>query len=231
MRPGAKQRFHCVPDHRDPRRAANQHDFIDLLDGDAGVSDTGPAGTQRAVDDIGDQLFEQFPGNFALVVPALILELDGRREHERKLLLGLDYSAAQCLYSFAVGGEVAPPLGLNVLEADADEPVVDIVAAQVRVAVSRQDFENPFVQLENGDVERAAAQVIDGYDPLFAFVETVRQSGGGRLVHQPQHVEAGDAARVLGGLPLRVIEVGRHGDDRLRDRLSQMRFGVLLELS
>ena len=39
---------------------------------------------------------------------------------------------------------------------------IDIVAAEPRVAVRREHFEDAVVQLQNGDVERAAAEIVDG---------------------------------------------------------------------
>src|SRR5205085_7000607 len=61
-------------------------------------------------------------------------------------------------------------------------------------------------------------------------LERVRQGGGGRLVEDIEDFEAGDTAGVLGGLAARVVEVRRHGDDRLAHRAdAQLR--VLDELT
>ena len=61
---------------------------------------------------------------------------------------------------------------------------------------------------------------------LVQAIQTVRQSGGGRLVDDAENIEASNAAGGLGGSALRVVEVRRHGDDSLgkseekRDRTS-----------
>ena len=62
------------------------------------------------------------------------------------------------------------------------------------------------------------------------LVEPVGQRGGGRLVDDPQDVEAGDLAGLLGGLALGIVEVGGNGDHRRRDIAAQVGLGVPLEL-
>ena len=67
--------------------------------------------------------------------------------------------------------------------------------------------------------------------PILGAVQAVGQRGRGGLVHQAQHFQSGHAARVLGGLPLRIVEVSGHGDHRLRDRRAEKPLGVALELA
>ena len=71
--------------------------------------------------------------------------------------------------------------------------VVPVVAAEVGVAVGRLDLEHAVADLEHGNVERAAAQV-EHRDllVLLLLVEAVGQRRGGRLVDDPQDLEAGD---------------------------------------
>ena len=107
---------------------------------------------------------------------------------------------------------------------------VDVVAAESRVAVGGEDLENAFVQFEDGDVERAAAEIVDrDFRFLLEPVEAVGQRGGGRFVDDALDVESGEAARFLGGVALRVVEVGRDGDDRARDRFAERALDVGLQ--
>jgi hypothetical protein len=77
-------------------------------------------------------------------------------------------------------------------------------------------------ELEDGDVERAAAQVEHRDRAVHVLAEPVGERRGRRLVDDADHVEAGDLAGVLGGLALPVIEVRRHGDDRLLDAVAEV---------
>ena len=74
-------------------------------------------------------------------------------------------------------------------------------------------------------------KIVDGDGSLFGAIEAVGQRGGGGLVDQAQHFKAGHAARVFGGLALRVVEVGGNGDDGLGDGRAEEALGVALELA
>ena len=109
---------------------------------------------------------------------------------------------------------------------------VDIVAAESGIPARRQDLENAVVQLQNRDVESAAAQ-IENRDLRFRLqlVEPVGERRGGRLVDDPLDGETGGFARCFGGVALRIVEVGRDGDDGARDRPLERRFGIAFQFS
>src|ERR1700761_2186125 len=126
--------------------------------------------------------------------------------------------------------------GADLVEGYGEEEVVDVVAAEVGVAVGGDDLEDAFVELEDGDIEGAAAEIVDGDDlaliaAFFGAVETVGEGCGGWLVDQTQDVEASHAASVAGGLALRVVEVGGDGDDGLGNGRAEVSLGVALELA
>ena len=119
---------------------------------------------------------------------------------------------------------------LNSCDDPLDDPLVEVVAAEVGVAVRGLDLDHSFSYLEDGDVEGAAAEVVDGDGLVLLLVEAVGEGGGGGLVDDAEHLEAGDLARVLRGLALRVVEVGGNGDDRLRHLLAEVLLGGVLHL-
>ena len=115
-----------------------------------------------------------------------------------------------------------------------DQPVhqhvIDVVTTEVGVAVGRDHLHDVVTDLEDRDVEGAAAEVVDGDDLVGFLVEAVGERRRGRLVDDALHVETGDLAGVLGGLALRVVEVRGHGDHGFGDLLAQVVFGRLLQL-
>ena len=129
-----------------------------------------------------------------------------------------------------VAAQIDALLLLELVGQIVDQPHVEIFAAEEGVAVGRLHLEHAVADFENGNIERAAAEVIDRDGAGLALVETVGERGRGRLVDDAQHFEAGDLAGVLGGLALRVVEIGRNGDDRLLDLGAEIGFRRLLHL-
>ena len=86
--------------------------------------------------------------------------------------------------------------------------LVEVVAAEMSVAVGSGYFKNAVADVENRNIERSAAKVVDGDFLVVLFVETVSQRCGGRLIDDTKHFEAGDFTGVFGRLALTVVEVG-----------------------
>jgi len=65
---------------------------------------------------------------------------------------------------------------------------------------------------------------------LNLLVETVGNGGSGGLVDDSENVETGDETGILGSLTLRVVEVGRDGDNGVVDSLTEVRLRSLTHL-
>ena len=103
-----------------------------------------------------------------------------------------------------------------------DQAVVEVLSTQMCVACCGLYLEDTRVDGQQGNIKSASAQVKDedvllARVPLGLLVQAVGNGGSGGLVDDAQHVEPGDGAGILGGLPLGVIEVRRDSDDRLAD--------------
>ena len=208
---------------------------MDLPRAQARVFHAGPAGLLQLVEQFGDQPLQLGAGD--LEVQVLGTARVGRDErqvdvglHRRgQFDLGLFRGFLQALQRHLVVAQVDALVLLELVRQVADEPHVEVVAAQVGVAVGGLDLEDALADFEDGDVEGAAAQVEDRDLLFLLLVHAVGQRRRGRLVDDAQHVQPGDLAGVLGGLALAVVEVGRHGDDGVVHRFTQVVLGVLLD--
>jgi hypothetical protein len=149
----------------------------------------------------------------------------------RKSDLGLNHGLADARHRFAAAPNVEPEVAANVVERDRDQQIVDVVSAEMGVAVGGDDLENAVVQLENRDVERAAAQIVNHHDAVLLFVQAVGERCRRRFVHQPQNIQPGDASGIFRRLALRVVEVCGDGDDGLSYGRSEKTLGVALQLA
>ncbi|MNL18192.1 NAD-specific glutamate dehydrogenase [compost metagenome] len=158
-------------------------------------------------------------------------QVDVGGDHRGQLDLGLLGGLLEALEGHLVLAEVDALALLELVDQPADDPLVEVVAAQVGVARRGLDLEHAVAQLEDRHVEGAAAQVVDQDGVVVGLVLAVGERRGGRLVDDAQDLEAGDGAGVLGGLALGVVEVRGDGDDRLGHLLAQVGLGVGLELA
>ena len=194
------------------------------------------AGLNRLLDEVVDQRLELGAGE----LHGQMLRTRSIRRDERQIDFGLRRGRQLDLRLFGrflqplqrelVLAQVDALLFLEFVGEIVDQPHVEVFAAQERIAVRGLHFEHAVADFENRNIEGAAAEVIDRDGAGLLLVETVGERGRGRLVDDAQHFKAGDLAGVLGGLTLRVVEIGRDGDDGLLDLLPEMSFRRLLHL-
>src|SRR5262249_32829780 len=98
-----------------------------------------------------------------------------------------------------------------------DQPVVNVIATEVSVAVCREHLKNPIFKFQNGDIEGAASKIINRNNCLVPFVNAICKRRCSRLIHDPQYIQTRHVPSVLCGLSLSVIEVCRNSDHSLKD--------------
>ena len=221
----AEQLLDHLGDGRHPGGAADQHDVVDVGDRDAAVLEHRLERRLGAVEQVGGHLLELGAGQLLLEVQRAGLAvgdvgqvdrgLAGAGQLDLRLLRGL----LEALLGDLVGarGRRRCP-SLNLLDHPVDDAGVPVVTTEVVVAGGRLDLDHALADLEQGHVERAAAEVEDEDGLVVALVEPVGERGRGRLVDDPRDGEPRDLAGLLGRLALRVGEVRRHGDHRVGDR-------------
>ena len=67
-----------------------------------------------------------------------------------------------------VGRQVDAVLELEPVADVLEQEIVEVVAAELGVAVTGQHLDDAFLGLDDGDVERAAAQIVDEHAPHLA---------------------------------------------------------------
>ena len=120
---------------------------------------------------------------------------------ERELLLGLlDGAEHARLWATSDSPQVDAVLGLEAVADVVEEQLVEVVAAELGVAVAGEDLDDALLDLHDRDVERAAAQVVDEQPLQLGRVRVVGEHGGGRLVDDPDDLQAGQLAGLAGRL-------------------------------
>ena len=210
-------------DGRHSRRAANRNDAVELGPIDVGLLEHDVHVGLGLLEQGERQLLELVARDRELEALAAALGEDLRLGLLGERLLRLFDLDHEVLIGLRVLARVYVVLVLELLGDVIQDHVVPVLASQTALAVGREDRHVVPVDVEDRDVERAAAQVID--QRLHVAVEVVhaeRDRGCGRLVQDPEHVQTSDLTRVARGLALVVVEVGRAGDHDVADLLAEL---------
>ena len=159
-----------------------------------------------------------------------IRQVDVRGGHAGQLDLCLLGSFLQTLHCHLVVRQVDALCLLEFVDEILDDAVVEVVAAEVGVAVGGKHFDDAVADVQDGHIERAAAEVVD-HDLLLGFlVNAIGKRRCRRLVDDTLDFQTRNLAGVLGRLTLGVVEVSRNGDDSLGHGTAQIGFSVCLQL-
>ena len=218
--------------------AANEDDLVDVALGHARVAKRLLNRLAAAIEQILGDTLELCAGE--RVVQVLRAggvsrdegQVDVRLRGGGELHLRLLGSFLQTLQGHLVLAQVdAAVVSCELVGQPIDDAMIPVVAAELVVASGCSNLEDAVAELQDGNVERAAAEVEhEDLLVLVGLIETVGQSSSRRLVDDAEHFEASDLASVLRCLALRVVEVRRHGDDSLGDGAADLLLRVGLQL-
>mmetsp|Transcript_13399 Transcript_13399/g.16553 ORF Transcript_13399/g.16553 Transcript_13399/m.16553 type:complete len:285 (-) Transcript_13399:103-957(-) len=144
--------------------------------------------------------------------------------------LGLFHLSAQLLDGTLVLGHVLPMLLLEDLHEVLHHTLIKILSSQVGVAIGGHHFEDSVVDGQQGHIEGATAKVVHQNVLLGLLIQAIGDGCSRGLVDDTKHIHASNGASVLGGLTLRIVEVGRNGHDGMFHFLAQVVFSGLLHL-
>src|SRR5438309_1816737 len=204
----AEQVLDELLDDRHAGGSADQHDLVDLLRCEVGVFQRREERPPGALGQVAGLRLELGSGEGHLEVLGTCLvrrderQVDGRLEPARELDLRPLRGLGEALQGLAVGLQVDSVLLLELVGEPVHDPAVVVVTTEVGVPVRGLDLEDAVAHVEHGDVEGATAEV-ENEDRLVRFLfQAVCQGSRGWFIDDPQDVEAGDLAGVLGRLAL-----------------------------
>jgi len=214
---------------------STDHDeFVDFVLGEVSVGEGILNGLHASLEKINAELFELGTGHLESEIftfgEGLALNEGGDGGGEGSL--GLFALSSESTEGSVVSLDVDVGLLLEFSHAEFDESVIEIFSTQMGVTVGGLNIEDTFINGEDGDIEGTTTEIEDE-DVLVSFllfVETVGNSGGGGLVDNTSNVELGDGSGILGGLTLRIVEIGGDGDDGIGDFFTEVSFSDVLHL-
>ena len=104
-------------------------------------------------------------------------------------------------------------LGLKCSEQMLGQQIVEVVPAQTIVAMAGQHLGDVALERDDGDIEGAAAQIVDHGDMAAAL--SIGQACGSRFIQNADGLKTCQCGGLARGLALSIGEIGGNGNDCL----------------
>ncbi len=223
----------------DTRGAADQEDFVDVAYGNAGIF-------HSQVDRFYGSLYQVFGDSVEFSTGEGGIEVNrhtvGVHGDEWQVDIGghdagefdLCFFAGffQTLVGHGVSLQFEAILCFEFVSNPVHDAGIEVVAAQVAVAVGCFYFEYAISEVQDGNIECAAAQIVyeeTVFLAVFDFVQAISQGGSGRFVDDTEDVQTCNLAGIFGSLALCVGEVSRAGDNGIGNFFAQVCFCVYFQ--
>ena len=212
------------------RREGNVHNIVNLLLGEFGVLEYLFDRLHGLAEEIQVEFLEfcsgKSLGKIGTIEESFDLNLDGHLTRQRSFSL-LDLSLEFTHRAKILGDILTVVLSFPDFDEMIDDSVIEIFSSEMSVSSGSLDLEDTLLNREERDIESSSSE-IENENVLLSdglLVESVSDGGGGRLVDDSENVHSGDDTGVLGGLSLRIVEVGGDGDNCIATT-RQASFGV-----
>ena len=118
------------------------------------------------------------------------------RSVERSILAFLG-GLFEPLQGHLVAGKINPLLLLEFSHDPLNQHVINVVAAQVRVAVGGLDFDDTLADFQNRNVKGAAPEVVNGNRLVLLLVKAIGQRRRRRLIDDSRNLKPGDLSGIF----------------------------------
>merc|ERR1719506_3439132 len=149
-------------------------------------------------------------------------------EHDLINLVLLETRILQHLLHWSQG--VLEKVIVDLLEASSGKGLREVLTTEMCVAVGCNDLEHTVVDCQKRHIEGATTKIVHKNVLLGLLIQAICNSCSCWLVDDTQDIHARDTTCILGRLPLCIIEVSRHSDDRMLHLLAQVVLSGLLHL-
>ena len=147
-----------------------------------------------------------------------------------KLLLCLLGCVSQSLKSHLISGKVYTLSLLELGNHPVRDALIIVITTKMGIAVCRQYLDDAITDIDDGNIERATAEIINHDLLLFFIIKAIRKCCSCRLVDDTLYIKTCDLTGILGSLSLGIIEICRNRDDSLCHLLTKISLGICLQL-